>query len=71
MQNKQLIEAIVEELYDLTEEINKINFGEVLIEIKHGQVQLITYKGEKRPGKVDKNLELLLTKSTQFDKIPL
>lgn len=57
-----LTDQIKTELDDLAEEINKIQFGEVLIEIKDNRVLLVTYKGVKRPKRLVENLPIALTK---------
>lgn len=60
-----LTTQIKTEIDELADEINKINFGEILIEIKHNKVGMVTYKGQKQPKKV----EIALTKILQTANI--
>lgn len=62
-----LLKQIETELQDLAEIIGKIEFGEILIEIKYKRVALISYKGEKRPKSDPK----MLTKRPDWSKLDL
>lgn len=64
-----LTEQIKTEIQELAEEIDKINFGDVVIEIKDNKAILITYRGVKRPKRQVENLPIQLTSSKEFDKI--
>lgn len=66
-----LTNQIIKEIQDLSLEIDKIQFGEVLIEIKHNSASLITYKGSKKPTNAGNNQVLPLTRESEFDKLDL